>query len=437
MSRPSSKLANGSDAITPGSYNIDRIILTTNDNQEYNITAIVAQILVRESIYMGSLQYEFNILDAANMLEKLKCVSGERLSLRVSRSSIGGEIKRYKADMRIAEIHSFAKLSPGTQTYVFRCVSEHAYINQVKTISKPFNDVAGSLINKICTQELKIPKKKLSINTETKQTIVGVYPRIRPMGAINWLIRRSFDNATPFFFYETLADGVHFNSYENCINKESHKTYEHSPYNNKIVGSAENAEMLSKKVLKFASDLNISKYVKASRGAYGSTLHTLDINTKTYKKQTYSYGKQLQLNNNGLLPKELKLDDRLIQECSDSTNFYISTNTSAVSGGSNYHTLVEGQILHANAYIENMDAMKVDIDIYGDFDLSVGMTLDLDIRKSEDAGNNNRGKDLFLSGKYLITSINHKFEEDYIMSITCTKDSFIESLDKIEKIGDT
>jgi len=434
MSRVNSKLANGSEALVPSSYTLAEVLLTPSNGEVRDITDLCAQINIRESLYAGSLQCDINILDAANVLEKLKVVSGEVLDLLITRRLAGGESDKYSHTFRIAEVSSFAKLKPGTQTYVFKCISEHAYMSQLKTISKPFNNVPGALIQNICTDVLAIDPKELSINTETKQTITGVYPRMRPMYLISWLTRRSYDNGSPFFFYETLGQGIFFDSYENMINKKSYNEYMHSPFINTTIGSDENIKQLKNKILKIATDLNMSKYVDVANGAYSSTLHTLDIATKTYKKSSYTYGKDLKLNKNGVLPSKLDFNDRAIESHRESTNFYVSLNTSAASGGSNYHAPNDTDMLTANAYIENMDGTVLTIDIYGDFKLSVGMVITCNVIKSVESAENERGKDKYLSGKYLVTSINHRFEDEYIMQLLLKKDSYIESLDTIEKV---
>ena len=434
MSNYNSKLANGSDAIVPSSYELESATLTCSNGTEYNIVDLIASLSIDESLYSGSLQAEVNILDAAQMLEKVKCVSGEGLHLVLKRRLLDGQSTKYSHKFRIAEIHSYAKLSPGTATYVFRCVSEHAYISQSKTISKPFNNVPGQLIKNICTDELSIDEKNLSINTETKQTIVGVYPRMRPMYLINWLARRSYDNGTPFFFYETLGHGIYFESYENLINKESYKEYTYAPSTNTIVGSEENNKILASKVLTLSSEFNMSQYMNIGAGAYSSTLHTLDIATKSYDTQTYAYSdSKLRLNANGVIPKGSQIQERPLEEHRDSTNFYISLNTSAVSGGSSYQAPANSDILAANAYVQNMDTLELRVEIYGDFNLYTGSTIDINVVKSIDAGDDKRGRDLFLSGKYIISSITHKFTDEYRMDLILKKDSFIDSLDNIQK----
>jgi len=64
----------------------------------------------------------------------------------------------------------------------------------------------------------------------------------------------------------------------------------------------------------------------------------------------------------------------------------------------------------------------------------VGMVIECNIMKSVIEGNERPGRDLYLSGKYLVTSIEHKFEDEYTMQILLKKDSYIESLDNIEKV---
>ena len=149
MSRVNSKLANGSEALLPSSYNLAEVLFIDRDGNERNITDTCAQISIRESLYAGSLQADINILDAANMLEKLKVVSGEVLHLSITRRLTDGQSDEYRHTLRIAEVSHYAKPKPGTQTYVLKCISEHAYISQMKTISKPFANVPGQLIKNI------------------------------------------------------------------------------------------------------------------------------------------------------------------------------------------------------------------------------------------------------------------------------------------------
>ena len=80
-----------------------------------------------------------------------------------------------------------------------------------------------------------------------------------------------------------------------------------------------------------------------------------------------------------------------------------------------------------------MDTLELRVEIYGDFNLCTGSTIDINVVKSIDAGDDKRGRDLFLSGKYLIASITHKFSEEYKMELLLKKDSFIDSLDNIQK----
>ena len=107
----------------------------------------------------------------------------------------------------------------------------------------------------------------------------------------------------------------------------------------------------------------------------------------------------------------------------------MSLNSSSAGGGFNYHAPSDSEILNANASIENMDGTVLTLDIYGDFKLSVGMVINCHIIKAIEGPDEKRGQDLYLSGKYIVTSIEHRFNDEYTMQILVKKDSYIDSLD--------
>ena len=112
---------------------------------------------------------------------------------------------------------------------------------------------------------------------------------IRDRQCINWLLRNAYDNGTPFYFYETTQDGIQFNSFENLIEEDSYKTYEFKPYFEYEMGSKEGYDEQARRITSLESALGMSKLEGMSNGSYASTLHSLDIATKGYKKHFYNY----------------------------------------------------------------------------------------------------------------------------------------------------
>ena len=73
------------------------------------------------------------------------------------------------------------------------------------------------MIKSIVTGELD---SKIDIRNPSTTAIKGIYPRIRPLAAIAWLIRNAFEDGTPSYFYETAKSGLVFDSYKKILDKE-------------------------------------------------------------------------------------------------------------------------------------------------------------------------------------------------------------------------
>lgn len=434
MVRESSKLANGSDAIVPGAYELDHCKLTVNDGQVYDIRELIAKIVIDESIHTASIMATFSILDANSYLEKLKMSGNERIDLRISRRDIEGNRTVIEKELYISKIGLYSKTSPGNATYVINALGKQAYMNSLQTFSEAFRGSPGALISKICKDKLQVDP--YYINTDTKDIIQGVYPRMRPLALIHWLVRRSYDNETPYYFYDTFATGLTLESYENMQKQDIHDKYKHQPFSDTIIGSKENYEQQKTRVLSLSTDkMEISKYNSAQKGAYSATLHTLDIAKKEYKKSKYVYSnkKLSKLNNNQPFSSNISFNDRSIDTYTEARNHYISLNSEAFGNNSNYSTPADNSILMANAYRENMNALVMDIRINGDFEIASGKKLNLTVRKGVDVKESDESTlDKFLSGDYIVDSVRHEFASEYTQTLTIKKDSYIESLDTIQ-----
>jgi len=430
MSNSSSRLlGNTSEAVTPNSYTTEYIRLTNNSSQVINISDLVQKIEIIESLYKPTVEVIILIADATNFLEDNKLGGNEKIELKIKRSPLKGSSQNktiFKLEVYIAEIFGYIKKSPGMQLYQFRCVSKHLYHNQVKTIKRSFQGSIGKLVKDICAKDLMI--KNSYINTETKDIIKGIYPNVRPIHAVNWLMRNAFLDSSPFYFYETAKDGVVFDSHINCIEKPFHSSYNNIPGFTAEPGSPEGYEEERKRIRSLNSPLGLSKLVAAGSGAYASTLYTLDISTKEYKKSYFNHGstKFKTLNSKKSFSDNIKLFDQGLPSLKDSKSYFVSLNSNAYQAHKNYHAPLSPTLLKSESYNSNMEFMTHQIEINGDFDISVGKTIELKLIKSssyEHLEDPNVFIDKYSSGKYLITEVYHSFDDKFVQLLTVKKDS--------------
>jgi len=423
---------------SPKGFIIEEALITANNGNQFDIKNYIQDIKITESIYRSSITAAIYLLDGINLVDRLKYAGNEKINLLIQRRELPtGDLKKYEIELYVAEIKDYSKNKPGTSTYTLMCVSKHAYINNVKVLKRSFSGTIGDIVQKIVKNDLSTTAH--FINKSSKGLIKGIYPRLRPLSAISWLLKHSYEASTPFFFYETLANGIAFDSYKNMLDKEIVNEYNNFPNfkSDKTTDPKKVYEEEQKKIVKLNSNMNISKYIASSKGAFGSQLHKIDIFNKTYEKTNYNYSKMLKLNDNDPIIDEIIVGDRKLKDWNEGKNYFISLNTGAYNSHDNYHKPSDSTILKAEAYLANMNSIVQEIVIPGDFNIESGSLIDLNILKSADITEEQLEgetdlRDSILSGKHLVTSITHKFSsEGYFMNVTAKKDSFIKPLTEI------
>ena len=432
------KLASGSsEGSLPSAYQIMQFDITTNGGDVINIIDLIGTINISESLYRSSIQLNATIQDGLNFLEIKKLTGNEKINVHLKTVELtddnSGEKKEFKLELYLASIQNYSKASPGVQYYELVAVSKHSWINQLKVLERSFQGSIGQLIQSICKKDLEI--KPNFINTDTKDIIKGIYPKLRPLNAVSWLLRNAFDNSTPFYFYETATNGVNFNSYDNLIEEDTYREYKQKAFYTGEMDSKDAYEEGMAKIRKISSELNLSKYLSASSGAYASNMISFDIATKKLEKNDFKYeGKKLKkLNKNLPFSLQTEFQSKKLNEFTKAKNHFICTNSLAFGNLSNYHQPLVPTLLKNEAYLENTEFMTHDIELNGDFDLCVGKKINLTLSKSSDPDelDDERSNmvDKLLSGLHIITTITHKFEEEYTMDVRCKKDSLVLELD--------
>ena len=416
-------LPGGSDSLTPSSYSIRKIELTTNAGLTLEISNLVNKFEIQESIDSPFLSAVLVVVDATNFLEEHKLSGNEEIYIHVSRTPNSNlqDPQAFKLNFKIAEIFGYTRLEPTKQFYRMRCVSKHVYNDQAKRLSKAFRGTIGDLVYNI-TRDLEI--KNTNIETSSKSIIKGIYPSIKPIEAIRWLMRSAYDNGMPYYFYETAKDQeVKFISYNTLIALDPYDFYEFRPGFKNSIGTKEYYDEVRRRITTVDGDLNMGQLYPIARGAYSSTLHTLDIATKTFKKQKYNY-KGKAINKNKPFPDDT-IYNKTYDTLDESTNYYVSFNSKDFEGVDNYHAPTDISLNKYESHLRTIDFQSLNIQLSGDFELSVGKLIELRFIKATDPLHleTDNLRDKYLSGKYIITRITHVFDEEFKQRVTVKRDS--------------
>ena len=424
----SSRKSSEGNASTPTSFDITFLKLYSNvikpeKNYNIDIKALVPVIEGMESLYSPSIIYSLSVVDSFNLLEQLKITGGEKIEFGIQQK-LKNKTHKYKIECYVSDIVNYIKTGPATASYTIKAVSKQMRNESATMLKRAFNGTPGTLIKKICKSDLEVTPHH--INETSSKQVQGIYPRVRPLHAIMWLTRNSYDNGTPFYFYETLRDGLHYKSYKEMLDEDPIDEYVYKSFQKDPVETTAGFEEERLRVRELSSpEYGLSRYADISRGAFGSTLHEIDISTKQYNQITFDAEKnrlqylnpnKINVNNQNTLIKS-----RHANELPDAKNFFISKNSKAYNGN-NYYSQSDIQMQKAIAQKERLHSQEIRLVITGNYDISVGKKIKLRVmrQKPEIEGS---GKDKALSGIYLVTQVHHQFEEGYIMELMIQKDS--------------
>jgi hypothetical protein len=299
----------------------------------------------------------------------------------------------------------------------------------------------GDIVKTICTRDLGIPANMLDISERASSSINAVIPNLEPIDAIYWLVKRAFtDTGSPFYFYQSVDGKVYLKSQEELVSSSVFDYYNES----KFFSADSNTDPVrayneaASRILALSSTINLGKPLPANSGAFASKTYYVDLPSKSISQKDFNY-KEEEAKRVGNA-SALYITDKFKPEGSDDLSKYkdarqivIPMNSAAYSAGANYNASTSGgNLAKASSYVELLDSMQHDLSVPGDMDLTSGKIVKLKLPAPIDPSLNKTGytaegpskeEDLIVSGRYLVTSVQHNFAEDHIVEFRVKRDS--------------
>ena len=426
-------------SVSPRAFTLENCIITSNDGNEVEIKDLVQDVKIHESLNRSSIIVEIFVNDAANLIFHMKLAGNEKVSLLISRLEPGDIIKEFSLLLNITDITNFAETSPSSQSYTLICMSKHVYLDKEKLLNIPFDNTANILIKNIVNKNLK---SEIDVRASTKNSMTGIYPNISPLNAISWLLRNSFDDNTEVYFYESASEGLILTSHKQLMSQNLYEEYNRIPFNTQTTFNSQPGEVFKEerlKIIKFQSSLNLSKLDKVESGAFGSSLNTIDIATKTVDNTldySYKFDKNKSLNDVAPINNKMTIGDKKLNEWKKYKQYYVSKNSLAFGNKKNYHEPVSKTLLESTSRFQNLDTTKLKMIIPGDFDITPGKIISIIAPLQADVtfelAEGEQFIDGFVTGKYLVSTITHHFSSNdgYTSTLNLKKDSFIKQYEE-------
>jgi len=410
-----------------------------------DITNAVQSFSLAESITQPSIMGEVVMVDATNMIENYRIQGGEKVRIIVEQNLVE-EKKEIKLNLYISEVLGLTKGSIGAQSFKLTLVTKEHFKNALFKLNAHFKGTAVDIVEGIIKSSLGgtmatssfltqapsfvtsiIPEAEINPDLVSSNKLSGIYPKLRPFDAINWILRNANDTLTPIFLYQTLQGfpGYTLKSYRQMVAEGVYSKYDNKPFG--LTQTPEDKEFYDlqrKKIQGFTINSYSDKMQKARNGVYAATAEEVSIDNKKHEVYKYTYSNPTKLNDfkpftmtESLGGGFTRLND---EEYLSSRNYFINRD-------SDYHQNLATFLPQTVASYENLSDTSMTIQLFGDPHLSPGAVIELKMFK--DQGKDAQGKDenldnALLGGKYLVSAITHSFSgQGYIMSVNLLKDS--------------
>jgi hypothetical protein len=397
-----------------GEYQLSEVTIITSDNAETNIANQVGGIVVYEDLFSPFISGTIFITDTFDIPGLLGRAGTNKVRLNIYTPTISKE--QYITGTFHIYKHSDRLLSSDrAQQYAFHFISEEALPNQ-KKISKSFSGSPSELVNRIVRDNLLSNKAVyMTPSTNSIKYVSNFWTATQNITYLSDHSRSAGGDNTMFF---ENRDGFNFTCLNDMASKQVPVLQTFS--NNDSLGKGKKDPNIDFQTIISINVDTIFDYVRdLDAGVIKSLMFVSDPVLKRFKIKNFD----LSTDKKQFLNKNKFYTDKVIAE----SEAIVMTTTRQ------YNTMSAGDSTNFDYYqrrisqIRQFQSSKVEIEVLGRTDYTVGKKVHLEINKirSFSQGDNPAEfVDKILSGYYIISAVAHKFTpNDHICSLELIKDS--------------
>jgi hypothetical protein len=450
----------GSILKKPGQYNLTDVVLVSyrslrgdNTAEKIGIDTMVVDLNIFESIYNKTLSGNLVIGDAQNIIGKLPLTGNERLEFKLFTPSVpyGYDFSEKSGNpMYIYKITARTGLKPKVQGYVIHFCSKEMIENELKVVSNAPLGTYSDMVADITKNPSFLGSKKNLFLESSIGLHKHVFNRLRPFDSIDQISQLTTSlkyNNAGYYFYET-SRGFNYRSLESMLAVEANTArpsiarFRPKPANVSDAKGEKDIKNEMQVVMDYKILDQFDTLKNLRNGVYASKLITHNQLNKTYQETDFNYeleyGKNFHTeinkdggkeNEKGILPKYIR-EGNSLSEYSEST-LYLWPDTT------NVHYTEQGNpvaIADAKNIVQKrlsqrlaFQSFKLQLTVNGFTALQAGDIITFEMPSYEPRdGNEPSDYDVYMSGRYLVTSIRHEMNiklKKHIMVLECMKDS--------------
>lgn len=440
----------------PGDVVVQDVLLITQLGEIIDIKPITSEVNIYESLSEHYLQCDVAVMDAVGLIDSMEGNDREGLLGGFN----GGEVLAIRYTLptedAIESVHLFGiyeltnriRVSEKQEAYTISAISFEAYQSSTRKISRSYGpNVISEMVRSIVDENIynRIVKDLYRNYREVTQARVEktntydptsglqklIIPNMTVDDTINFLASEADnDNHVPLFVFYENARGFNFRDINNLVLQEPIRSFTYLPSNvgaNEAPTEEKFKDFSKIMAYEVINQTNLIENAKA--GLFRSRVINLDILKKNKREVVFEYDKEVSKFN--------KLQPFRIAGSSEGNPQIWMMNSRT---GHDQDALFDPErplpkrlnqfVARRRSYRKHLYNNSMAVTVPGDNSMCVGDVIYLSIPVATDLAERNGKEDKYLSGKYLITRLRHKFtlgkKQEFYSIIECVKDTGIE-----------
>ena len=433
-------MAEDNTEYTPDNFDVVKFVLTSQTGATADIRHLVTRMSVTESIDMLNAVYVVEIVDAVNLLETFAITGNEKLDIHLVKYDQDGNEHITKKKLAVIKVSNYERVNVQGQGYRLTCITETALASSLVRVSRALKGLASNMITNLF-DEISGDDKLNKVSSPSMVDLNIVVPNLSFNDTFKLILKNIL---TPDFgtyhFYETLWDEYHAQTFGDLLARDSVDTFHLSISEgnaNFPKGTREHFLDNIRSVFEINSNINFDALSGFKSGAYMSKRYDVDISQKT-TRETWLDSREAsssRVRQNYPLSSDFSLAGKGTDQFKDSAIFLNTVNFYSYGYEGTFSTSTISTFGEQEKFISelNRELIAHEVETTGRWDIYAGSTIVLDFPKSSDP-KNDQGKDLLLSGKYLVANVVHNFnlaEGEYKTQLSLRSDSI--DFDMMEK----
>jgi hypothetical protein len=404
-------------------YEIKKLELINSGGQTIDLRNIFVEMQIFQDIYSSVMNGNILINDGNDTFGNFYMCGNEYLQISIDKPGLNLPLER------LFRIYKTTDRRPSTdsgQVYVLHFCSDEMISSETLRVSKAYKTTKiKDVVSDILLKELVVEPQRIASLEDTSGSFDLIVPGYRPFEAIQWVTARGYDQKKFCYFFFENKRGFNLVSLQTLIKQKPYKKLKYELKN------TQSDPALNKDSIDNFNIINdFDMITSISNGSFSSRLLSIDIFSQKFENLDYNL---LNAEVQGNLINKFKpvnsfknsKDQTLFNSPYSFFRTYLSINDTASEKSNDIKFWMQPRAMH----MALLNHFRIQITIPGDIELKAGDIVEYEFPVFESAQTSGKKLDKARTGKYLVASVNHKFNGDTFESIVeLVSDSFSEAI---------